>query len=152
MSASMVRPSIAFVSMNRENQKQSIYVDQYDGPSSLQKRDGIPTLKEKANGSPLIYETERERHSRELSKQLNNLKTAQEKLMTDTGILRSPKERRGELLDIKAKLQTFNALKTQHVFFGKRDRIFKGGWRHGIVGVDDGDSPEASVFYKSHQE
>jgi len=26
------------------------------------------------------------------------------------------------------------------MFLGKRERIMKGGWRHGIVGVDDADS------------
>jgi len=46
MSTSVVRPSIAFVSMNREQQKMTTYVDLYDGPSSLQKRDQVPTMKE----------------------------------------------------------------------------------------------------------
>jgi hypothetical protein len=47
MNSSVVRPSVSFVSMNREHPTQKIYVDQYDGPSSLQKRDGIPTMKER---------------------------------------------------------------------------------------------------------
>ena len=46
MNSSVVRPSVSFVSMNREHPTQKIYVDQYDGPSSLQQRDGIPTLRE----------------------------------------------------------------------------------------------------------
>ncbi len=62
--------------------------------------------------------------------------------------MRTPAERRAELKEIKTKLQEFNAMKTQQVFFGKRDRIIKNGWRHGIVGVEDPDSSNPSVFYQ----
>jgi hypothetical protein len=47
VSSSAIRPSVAFVSMDREHPTQHTYVDVYDGPSSLQKRDGIFTMKEK---------------------------------------------------------------------------------------------------------
>ena len=43
-------------------------------------------------------------------------------------------------------------MKTQQVFFGKRDRIMKGGWRHGVFGVEDPDSPNPSIFYKDSNE
>ena len=46
LSSSMVRPSVAFISLNREAQTQPIYIDQYDGPSSLQKSDSVPTMKD----------------------------------------------------------------------------------------------------------
>ncbi len=69
-------------------------------------------------------------------------------MLIDSGDLRSPAERRAELKDIKSKLEDFNATKTQQVFFGKRNRIIKNGWRHGIVGVEDPDSPTPSVFYQ----
>lgn len=77
------------------------------------------------------------------------LKDAQKSLMSDSGNLRSPKQKRDELLEIKTKLEEFNCIKTQHNFFGKRDRIFKGGWRHGIFGVEDADqSKNNSIFYQ----
>ena len=44
--SSQIKPSISFMSMKREDQKQANYVDLYDGPSSLQKRDGISNFKE----------------------------------------------------------------------------------------------------------
>ena len=73
--------------------------------------------------------------------------------MIDSGDIRPPVERRNELNEIKTKLEEFNNLKSQQVFFGKRDRIFKGGWRHGVLGVDDADSNTTSVFYKdTHQQ
>ena len=73
--------------------------------------------------------------------------------MMDSVEVRVPRERREELKDIKTKLQEFNQLKTQQIFFGKRDRIIKAGWRHGVFGVDDADSNQASVFYKeSHNQ
>ena len=39
------------------------------------------------------------------------------------------------------------------MFFGKRERIMKCGWRHGIVGVEDVDtaSPNSTSFYKEQQ-
>lgn len=46
----------------------------------------------------------------------------------------------------------YNTQKNEHKFFGKRDRIFKAGWRHGIVGVDDADSPNTSIFYKEQHD
>jgi hypothetical protein len=46
----------------------------------------------------------------------------------------------------------YNTQKNEHKFFGKRDRIFKAGWRHGIVGVDDADSANTSIFYKEQHD
>lgn len=31
---------------------------------------------------------------------------------------------------------------------GKRERTIKGGWRHGITGIDNADSTNTSVFFK----
>ena len=56
-------------------------------------------------------------------------------MSSDTGAIRSPKERRDELREVKSKLEQYNAIKTHHNFFGKRDRVFKNGWKYGIVGV-----------------
>jgi len=42
--------------------------------------------------------------------------------------------------------------KTQARFLGKRDRIIREGWRHGIVGVDDADSATTQVFYQTQKE
>jgi hypothetical protein len=57
VASSQIRPSVAFVSMDREHPTVQTYVDVYDGPSSLQKRDQIATLKEKERG-PLLFEIE----------------------------------------------------------------------------------------------
>ena len=83
-----------------------------------------------------------------LGKRVEDMKDAQSKLLVDSGDLRSPAQRRAELKEIKTKLHDFNAMKTQQVFFGKRDRIIKNGWRHGIFGVEDPDSTNPSVFYR----
>lgn len=73
-------------------------------------------------------------------------------MLVDSGLLKTPKERREELAEIKQKLETYNSIKTQHKFFGQRDRVFKGGWRHGIMGVEDADAHNSSVFYKEQNE
>jgi len=31
---------------------------------------------------------------------------------------------------------------------GRRERTIKGGWRHGITGIDNADSSNTSVFYQ----
>lgn len=35
------------------------------------------------------------------------------------------------------------------MFLSKRDRVLSQAWRHGIVGVDDADSSNPQVFYKT---
>lgn len=54
-----IRPSASFVSANRHNVAQKIYIDQYDGPSSLVVRDNLATLKETSPTRTLVYEEER---------------------------------------------------------------------------------------------
>ena len=34
---------------------------------------------------------------------------------------------------------------------GRRQRLMSTGWRHGVVGVDDADSPTTQVFYQSQR-
>ena len=31
---------------------------------------------------------------------------------------------------------------------GRRERTIKGGWRHGITGIDNADSENTSIFFK----
>jgi hypothetical protein len=35
------------------------------------------------------------------------------------------------------------------VFLGRRDKLIRAGWRHGITGVEDPSDPNPSVFYKN---
>jgi hypothetical protein len=34
------------------------------------------------------------------------------------------------------------------VFLGKRERLMKQAWRHGVVGIEDADGEAVSVFYQ----
>ena len=47
LSTQSIKPTYSFIGLGRDEQKLNHYVDLQDGPSSLQKRDGIPTLYEK---------------------------------------------------------------------------------------------------------
>lgn len=38
------------------------------------------------------------------------------------------------------------------MFLGKRERVMKGGWRHGITGLDDADSNKTQVFYSEKRD
>jgi len=148
MGASSIRPSVAFVSMDRSHPTQSTYVDVYDGPSSLQKRDNLPTLKEKQGVLP--YESEREKHLANLRAAIQENDEANQRLWGDSPSIRSPQQRRDDIDHIKTKLEIYNAIKAQHKFYGKRDRLIRVGWRHGILGVEDADATDSqSVFYDS---
>jgi len=34
------------------------------------------------------------------------------------------------------------------MLMGRRERTIKGGWRHGITGIDNADSMNTSIFYQ----
>ena len=63
--------------------------------------------------------------------------------------LRKPSEARAEVATIKESLQAYKSMKEDSMFLGKRNRIISHGWRHGITGQDDADSPQAQMFYQS---
>ena len=56
---------------------------------------------------------------------------------------------RKEINSLKETLASLKDFKEQQKFMGRRDRIISKGWRHGILGVDDADSGDTQVFYKS---
>lgn len=62
--------------------------------------------------------------------------------------LLSPVQKRAEIRNIKKSLQEFNQFKQNHILLGRRDRTMKGGWRHGVTGVDNADADGTSVFYR----
>ena len=59
-----------------------------------------------------------------------------------------PSKRREEVAAIKNKLADYQEFKKTQMDLGRRDRIIKGAWRHGITGVDNADSANSSVFFK----
>ncbi|CDW71374.1 UNKNOWN [Stylonychia lemnae] len=149
-----VRPSVSFTNQSRDQVPRVItYIDLYDGPSQLQLREGTTTLNEKGQNN--IYEQERSQVQEKLNQSVQYLKSAQDQLTKreeeNTSALRSPKQRRDELQQIKQNLEIYSEFKQQQMFVGKRERLLKNGWRHGIVGVENsgtvGDQSQ-SVFYK----
>jgi len=50
-------------------------------------------------------------------------------------------------LSIKSKLVEYQKFKAESTFLGRRDKMIRGGWRHGITGVED-PSDNPSVFYQ----
>ena len=54
--------------------------------------------------------------------------------------LRSPFDKREEIRKMRQEMDEYKDFKKQQMFLGKRERILKSGWRHGIVGIDDADS------------
>jgi len=73
-----IKPSVSFMNLSREQTKINHFVDLQDGPSSLQKREGIATLREKST-TPLLYESERQKHlgmQNQHSKMLTEIRSA----------------------------------------------------------------------------
>lgn len=55
-------------------------------------------------------------------------------------LLSSPGAKRNEIKIAKEKLEEFAHFKEKHKFLGRRERVIKTGWRHGITGLDNADS------------
>jgi len=47
---------------------------------------------------------------------------------------------------LKEELKKFKEFKDTQKFVGKRDRILKNGWRHGILGVENPDDPGTDIY------
>lgn len=69
-------------------------------------------------------------------------------MVKDNAHLRSPSQARAEIKQIAEELKEYRKFKQEHQFLGRRDRLLREGWRHGIVGVDDADSLITEEFYK----
>lgn len=111
-------------------------------------------MKEKSK-TPLFYEQERASHLQNTQSNLQKLNTIKSTLFgkdeisggSSSSALKVPSIARKEvesLRDYYASIKDFNE---QQRFLGKRERLISKGWRHGIVGVDDADSPKTQVFY-----
>lgn len=153
---SAIKPSVSFVSMSRRDYKQHIYTDEYDGPSSLQIIGNEQSQKDKAGGADNLYEVERNVHSNEIPVKTHVLDDVKKMLYTnyaepgaDTKTLLSmPAAKRAEIKIAKDKLEEFAHFKEKHKFLGRRERVIKSGWRHGVTGLDNADSENTSYFYR----
>lgn len=147
------------MTVNRDLQKQSIYIDQYDGPSSLitispdRKNDLV-----KSNKMLNPYQEERDQfgksysdfQSRAMNDSANNtvpaLKRKSMNLSSTKGLLKTSKEQYQEFCEARDTLKEYNELKSNKDFLTKRDRIMKNGWRHGVVGVENPLSPDSDIY------
>jgi len=66
-------------------------------------------------------------------------------------LLKTPLEKRDEIKEAKLKMSEFKDFKQKHIFLGQRERTIKGGWRHGITGIENADSNSVSAFYQDHR-
>ena len=136
--------------MGRKDYKQVKYTDEFDGPSSMQV---LGNEKIKNYIAKNIFEKEREDHLQKLPENVNKLKMAKsvlfETLPENQLCLASPLEKRNEIKEVRKNLDEYNAFKQNQMFLGRRERIFKGGWRHGITGIDNSDQNGTSIFYQN---
>ena len=71
---------------------------------------------------------------------------------TDPSALSGPRSKREEIKEIKRKLDQYHQFKQSHISMGRRERSIKGGWRHGITGIDNADSENTSVFFQQQKQ
>jgi len=62
-------------------------------------------------------------------------------------LLSYPATKRKEIQIAKEKLEEFAQFKEKHKFLGRRERVIKSGWRHGVTGLDNADSANTGFFY-----
>lgn len=116
-----------------------------DGPSTLQKRPEVKThLEQQSEGSKLKYEQDQNDHKAKQAKYASLLNQLQshlngEEVIRNTG-LRDPRDARKEIQELAQQMRDYKEFKTAGQFLSKRDRILKGGWRHGVLGIEDADS------------
>jgi len=115
------------------------------------------TAKDKAGGADNWFEIERKTHQSEIPDKTHVLDDVKKMLYTnyaDSGaemtktLLSNPGTKRNEIKIAKEKLEEFAHFKEKHKFLGRRERVIKSGWRHGVTGLDNADSENASMFFK----
>jgi hypothetical protein len=112
VSSQAIKPTISFMSLGREAQKINHFVDLQDGPSSLQKRPGVPTARESMR-QELPYETERNYHLQSKAQKMDQLEKARSTLFKQDGessiqSLTTPSQKRQELATLKQQLTEYN--------------------------------------------
>lgn len=154
---SAIKPSVSFVSMARKDYKQHHYTDEQDGPSSLQIIGNEHSRKDERGGADNWYEIERSTHCNEIPAKTACLDDVKKMLYTDyrdnaadmaKTLLTMPSAKRAEVRIAKEKLEEFAKFKENHKYVGRRERVIKNGWRHGITGLDNADSENTSIFYQ----
>lgn len=79
-----IRPSISFISMNRDEYKMTEYPDLMDGPSPMQILGNEKALKDKFKENPTMFEKERDDHNSVQSRNISKLNTAKNLLYAAT--------------------------------------------------------------------
>ena len=146
---STIKPSISFRSIERNQVKFTQFVDLQDGPSSLLKRDKIPTLYGRHSQNS-HYEDERKKHLSSVEQSIDALRAIQTILYQkadNKSALKSPLELRKQFLLAKENLKLYSNFKEAQRQLVKRDRLVKSNWKHGILGVQDADAPNPGIFY-----
>ena len=70
---------------------------------------------------------------------------------TSPATVTSPKAKRDEIAEIRKRLDQYHHFKQNLIDVGRRERTIKGGWRHGITGIDNADSENTSVFFQEQK-
>jgi hypothetical protein len=141
--------------MPRDMQKQIRYVDQYDGPSSLiiqsaaSNQHDTDHSKIKTFGETNIFDEERKTfYSTFGTKKFFDMSPSKKSQQVESVITRSPLKQYEEFDSLRQSMKEFHDLKVEKQFLNKRDRLFKNTWRHGILGVDNPDSPTSGIYKK----
>ncbi|CAI2387702.1 unnamed protein product [Moneuplotes crassus] len=158
-----MRPSPCFLTLARDLQQQSIYVDQYDGPSSL--ITGSPEREAKMNNSTAKNPFQKERD--DLKRSFSSTKFENGSGQTSTilpdisrksmvvpnsnNLLKNSKQQYQDFLQEKQGLSNFKELKEKKNYVTKRERLMKSGWRHGVIGIENPLNPTSDVYNQIHQ-
>ena len=104
-------------------------------PSSLIRRDNLPTLKSQGKTSHIPFNQERESFETLNQRTLEASQKMQSYQSRSTS-LATPLEKREELSAMKEAVATFQEMRSQKIFIKKRNRVIQNSWRDGILGVE----------------
>ena len=99
------------MNLSRENAKLNHFIDLHDGPSTLQKRVGVPTMQEKSR-TPILFESERKEHADQTENHVKAVSNIRNVLFSQeanaTPKLQTPREARAEMKKVKDNMNLMN--------------------------------------------
>ncbi|CAI2376237.1 unnamed protein product [Moneuplotes crassus] len=157
-----MRPSHFFLTLNRDLQKQDIYIDQYDGPSSLITRSPDRENKTIRPNEKNPFQEERDELRRSLSTMNFSKASSGNTLLPEilrksvsipegNSLLRNSKQQFQDFLQERQNQENFKELKEKKNFITKREKLLKSGWRHGVIGIENPINPSSDVYNELHK-
>jgi len=140
---SNVRPDPCFLNVPRSLRKDALHGSSSKPFELVYSKFSVPTSKE-------AIDRTYKRELREVGKLKEKYDPARLLLNQEDVVVKSPKERKKEMEEIKCNMQNYAEFKRAKELAERRRKQVKAGWRNGVVGIDCVMNPE-TFFFKERQ-